>query len=136
MKIVTIFIDIAIGLFLLAVMLPIAIGAISPMTKAETWGFEPGGDKTMKQLSGESPSYSQDTLSAAEIVLTTRVASRPSVQTNEWLLPDGTKITIDEDYRLYRGRFTEFAQNAVSAGDSYRFVYSYPAKAWMLVRPV
>jgi hypothetical protein len=134
MKIVMMFIDVAIGLFLFAVMLPIAIGAINPMAEAETWGFEPNDDKTMIRLSGDSPSYSQDTLTAAEVVLTTRVASRPSIQTNRWKLPDGLIVAIDEDYRLYRGIYTEDAQNAVTPGDNYQFAYSYSQNAWLLAR--
>jgi hypothetical protein len=134
MKIVVMFIDVAIGLFLFAIMLPIAISAINPMVNAEIWGFEPNDDKTMIRLSGESPSYSQDTLTAAEIVLTTRVASRPSIQANKWTLPDGSNVTIDEDYRLHRGIYTEAAQNAVAAGDNYQFVYSYSQNEWLLAR--
>jgi hypothetical protein len=137
MKAVMLFIDIALALILTAIMLPIAHNAISPLTEPETWGIEAEADKTMKRLNGTTPSYSQDTLTAAEVVLTTRVAKLPQIQVNKWIVVGESGevvIDVDSEYRPIQDQYTNSVRAAVKTDAIYKFEYDMNRNAWVLAK--
>ncbi|GHU91534.1 hypothetical protein FACS1894202_13130 [Clostridia bacterium] len=110
---------------------PNALGEIQNMTN---WGFTPNDDKTMQVLSGdiETAGYVTDKYSAAEIVLTTRVADYPATQNNAYILPDGSEIDITFDYNANKKAYTTQAKNAVNPTKTYRYIYDYSREKWVV----
>jgi uncharacterized iron-regulated protein len=127
--------DFVLLVVLLGLMLPFIFSAIPPLTDMETWGFEIADDKTMKQHGGDvlalDELYADDTMTAAEIVLLTRVHDRETVRHSRYRLPNGTVITVDGDYPVFIDASTAKVQAALDPALRYRLTYSYEAGMWV-----
>jgi hypothetical protein len=135
MKVVTDMFDIVLLFVLLGLMLPFKFGAIGPLIDMELWGFEAIDDKTMKFHGGDvltlGELYADDSMTAAEIVLLTRVHNRDTVSPNRYMLPSGEIITVDGDYPVLMDEATITAQMSLYPTWRYRLVYDYEAGLWI-----
>jgi hypothetical protein len=126
--------DIVLLIVILAAFLGFMPDALSEIQNMTNWGFKPNDDKTMQVLSGdtETAGYVTDAYSAAEVVLTTRVADYPAIENNDYVLPDGSEITVDFDYKSNKNEYTAQAISAVNASKLYKFEYDYTRKKWVV----
>ena len=135
MKTITEMFDYILLIIMLGLMLPFLFGAIPPLTDMENWGFIGTDDKTMKQQGGDilflNELYADDSMTAAEIVLMTRVHNRDTVSPNRYRLPDGVIITVDDNYRIFINEYTARTQAALDPARRYRMVYDYTAGLWV-----
>ena len=135
MKISTEIFDFALLLIMLGLMLPFIFGAVGPLTDMERWGFETSDDKTMKLHGGDvlflNELYADDSLTAAEIVLMSRVHSRDTVKPNRYRLPNGIIITVNDDYRTFINENTALVRMSLDPARRYRLIYDYEADLWI-----
>jgi hypothetical protein len=138
MKITAELFDVVLIVLLLGMMLPFIFGAVSPLMDREAWGFGATDDKTMKRHGGDvltlGELYADDSLTAAEVVLLTRVHDRDTVSPNRYRLPDGTVILVDGGYRAAMNDATAKARAALDPAYRYRVVYDYEAGLWNISR--
>lgn len=136
MKITTEMFDFVLLLVLLGLMLPFLFGQTTPLTDMNSWGFAASDDKTMKQHGGDvlphDELYADDSMTAAEIVLLTRVYNHDTVRPSRYRLPDGSVITVDNDYAVFMDESTAKAQAVLDPARRYRLVYDYGADVWVL----
>jgi hypothetical protein len=135
MKVTTDMFDFVLLVVLLGMMLPFIFGAIGPLIDMEAWGFDAAGDKTMKQHGGDvltlGELFADDSMTAAEIVLLTRVHDRDTVSPNRYRLPSGAVITVDGDYPVFMAEATARAQAALDPALRYRMRYDFEAGLWI-----
>jgi hypothetical protein len=128
--------DFILLIVLIGLMLPFVFGAVSPIVDMKTWGFDRTEDKTMKQHSGDvltlDELYADDSMTAAEIVLLTRVHDRNTVNPNRYRLPNGIIITVDSDYPALMNETTARVQAALDPALRYRLTYDSEADLWVL----
>jgi len=126
--------DFVLLVIILGLMLPFLFGAIPPLTGMENWGFNGTDDKTMKQQGGDvlfaNELYADDSMTAAEIVLMTKVHDRDTVRPNRYRLPNGAIITVDGDYRTFINEYTAMAQAALDPARRYRVGYDFNTNMW------
>ena len=136
MKITTELFDFVLLLILLGLMLPFIFGAVAPLTDMGGWGFDTPDDKSMKLHGGDvlalDELYADDSMTAAEIVLLTRVYDRATVTPSRYRLPNGTVITVDADYPAFKDESTVKARMALDPARRYRVVYDFEAGLWQI----
>jgi hypothetical protein len=127
--------DLLLLVAVLAAFLSFIPAEIHDITDMENWGFTRRDDKTMKNLAGdgESGGYGTDAYTAAEVVLATRVADYPALNVNDYVLPDGSVVSVDLEYKTLKNEYTNMARTAVSSDRLYRFVFDYDADIWRII---
>jgi len=135
MKIVTDMFDYVLLFVLLGLMLPFLFSAINPLTDMANWGFDTEDDKTMKLHGGDvltlAELYADNSMTAAEVVLMTRVHDRDTVYPNRYRLPGGAVVTVDGDYPVFMDEATARAQAALDPARRYRLRYDHEARIWI-----
>ena len=136
MKITSEMFDMVLLIILLGLMLPFIFSAVGPLTDMAAWGFCDADDKTMKQHGGDilflNELYADDSMTAAEVVLLTRMHDRDTVRPNRYRLPGGSVVTVDDDYRLFMNDYTAAAQAALDPARRWRLIYNFEAGIWVI----
>ena len=132
MRAIEAILDVVVIIVLLASMLAFLPSAYHDLLKPQSWGFEQADDKAMRAFAGDTSAegYITDAYSAAEILLTTRVADYPAFAKNDYRLPDGSIVRVDMAYKSAMDHYTDLARDALASGSSYVFAYDYENQIW------
>lgn len=129
MKTIADIFDIVFLLVILGIMLPFLFSSVNTLTDDASYGFEVQDDKTMKLNQGDVYSISNDSYTAADVILMLKTANTEKLS---YCLPNGTIIKVNEDYNEKIDYYTALARSCLDSTKRYSVKYDYTAGVWRI----